>query len=628
MELRMQSRIGLFFFLLVAFVIAGCKDAPLSGNRVAQAQAAAARDQAMTRRIWSGPAVDDEGSPSPDGRFLTFADWRPGLCCNLAIRDLATGDIRIVVKGGAGGPGAVAAAPGAMALGSIVSPDGGQIAFVWFSDNTYSLRVVGVDGSSQRTLVQLSKESETAYLSPAAWSPDGASILVVLELRDTTKQIGLLSVADGALRVIKTLDWRAPAGMEFSPDGAYIAYDLPRHQDLPQRDVLVMATDASRERIIVDHPADDRLLGWGRDGRSVIFMSDRAGSPGAWAIDVADGKATGEPRLLKGDLWLVANSLGVDRAGRLYYSIQPTTANVFTATIDPATARVLVPPSPVSTGLERKLNPDWSPDGRSIAYVTQQTGFPASGPGNFRIVIRSFETGEVRELLPAMNVVQAIRWFPDGQSLLARGANNKGRYGLYRLDARSGAVVAAYHRPNDELFGPMIAPDGKSVYYRTFTGEKGEFSQIMALDLTLDQERELYRFRGNMGVASPSPDGRQLAFWIQEPDPSARVSIRVMPTSGGTPREVVRLPEGTSSPAGAPFVWTQSEHLLFVTQDTSSGARWISRVALAGGPLEKLDIAMTNLGGVRLHPDGRRLAFGGGEQSLEIWVMETTSPPR
>ena len=330
---------------------------------------------------------------------------------------------------------------------------------------------------------------------------------------------------------------------------------------------------------------------------------------------------------MKGDLWLVANSLGVDRTGRLYYSVQPTTANVFTATIDPSTARVLVPPSAVSTGLERKQTPDWSPDGRSIAYVTRQTGFPASGLGNFRIVIRSFETGEVQELVPAMNVIQNVRWFPDGQSLLVLGANDKGRYGLYRLDVRSGAVLAAYFRPIEEgFFGPMIAPDGKSVYYRAFTGEKDEFSQIMVRDLSSDQERELYRFRGNMGWASPSPDGRQLAFSVQEPYPTERVSIYVMPSSGGTPREVVRLPAGASSSAGVgPVAWTQTGHLLFATRDDKkTNVVGISRVALTKGPVEKLDISMTNLKSMRLHPDGRRLAFNGGERSLEIWVMEMT----
>jgi hypothetical protein len=56
--------------------------------------------------------------------------------------------------------------------------------------------------------------------------------------------------------------------------------------------------------------------------------------------------------------------------------------------------------------------------------------------------------------------------------------------------------------------------------------------------------------------------------------------------------------------------------------ERSTETRWISRVAVTGGPIQKLDVAVPNARFLSMHPDGRRLAFHGGEDSTEIWVME------
>jgi Tol biopolymer transport system component len=213
--------------------------------------------------------------------------------------------------------------------------------------------------------------------------------------------------------------------------------------------------------------------------------------------------------------------------------------------------------------------------------------------------------------------------------LLVRGADDKGRYGLHRVDARTGALIASYRRPNGGgSFGLAIAPDAKSVYYRTFTGDKDEYSQIMALNFATGVERELYRFKGNMGWASPSPDGRQLAFSVLTPYPSERASIYVMPAEGGTPREVVRLPDGVASHAGSgPIAWTQTGHLLFVGTEPNASAHNVWQVPVSGGDARKLAVEMPAMKGLRLHPDGRRIVFDGGERSVEIWTMDVGSRP-
>jgi hypothetical protein len=95
-----------------------------------------------------------------------------------------------------------------------------------------------------------------------------------------------------------------------------------------------------------------------------------------------------------------------------------------------------------------------------------------------------------------------------------------------------------------------------------------------------------------------------------------------MPAEGGTPREVARLPEGVTSNAGrGPIAWTETGHLLFVGTDPNASVNSLWQVPVAGGPAQKLALEMPFIKGLRLHPDGRRIVFDGGEQSVEIWTL-------
>jgi hypothetical protein len=60
-----------------------------------------------------------------------------------------------------------------------------------------------------------------------AASPDGTTIAVTVQRPDRTIQLGLVTAADGTLRILKSLEWRGSTGVEFSPDGRYLLYDAP-----------------------------------------------------------------------------------------------------------------------------------------------------------------------------------------------------------------------------------------------------------------------------------------------------------------------------------------------------------------------------------------------------------------
>lgn len=599
-----------FVFAVATLVLIGCKDGTLTSRRTldAQSQASAADASATTRRLWSGPEVDSLGSPSPDGRLLSFVDWNTG---DLALRDLATGQTRSIVK--------TRGDVSDFAYRSVFSPDGKRVAYGFFDGEQYDLRLVGIDGSAPRTIF---RRTESLDVIPSAWSPDGTQVLATVRWKDRTSQIALINAASGVTRMLKTLGWQYPSQLAFSPDGRYVAYDFARDDSSTKRDIAVLAADGGSESPVAAHNGNDRVLGWSPDGR-LFFSSDRDGTPAVWAVRVANGRAVADPVRLKVDLWRLEHALGFDQNGAFYYSVTPTVADLYVAAVDPTSFKVMTPPQPVVADDGDTHGPGaWSPDGRLLAYLVSDEAVSVRFS---RLIVRSLETGDQRIVQPALPDLRSVQWFPDGRSLLVGAADVKGRQGFYRVDAQSGAHEALRLREPDapNIFGPSLSPDGSTMYFRAFADPKGDLALIMARDLRSGAEREVYRFAGSMGWPSMSPDGTHLAVAITE-RASRRVSIAVVPTAGGKARTVVTLPEGYAMLGNRGRVlWGPNGNLIFMPAAKGRAEVW--SVRLDSGAATTLDLQLPAMMQPDLHPDGRRLLFRAGEVTDEIWALSSSS---
>ena len=148
--------------------------------------------------------------------------------------------------------------------------------------------MVGIDGSNLRTLY--SRKNEMMF--PTAWSPDGRTIAVGMA-KDFYKSydIGLVSAEDGSLRILKTeaLPKVPPKSVTFSPDGRFLLVDPPQKDGDTKRDIFALSVDGTQEVRVVEHPADDTILGWVPGSDRLLFLSDRTGTrtPGSWTSRTA-----------------------------------------------------------------------------------------------------------------------------------------------------------------------------------------------------------------------------------------------------------------------------------------------------------------------------------------------------
>lgn len=568
-------------------------------------------DAAMrVRQAWSGPHADLLSAVTRDGRHLLIQDWATQ---DLAVRDLASGEMRKLTNKD---PTALE-----FALFSEPSPDGREVVYAWYNrDGFIDLRLVRIDGSAPRVL---NADPGFDEKEPLDWSPDGKHVLAVFRRKGKGSQIVSVTALDGSVRVLKSFDQDAPKRARFSPDGRHVAYDFPQQPASPKHDLCVMTLDGGQVTVIARHPANDVLFDWTPDGARLLFASDRSGTLGAWCIALKDGAAAGVPQLLKPDLGADARPLGFARDGSYYYHSRTGLSDVFIAEVDFVSGRVLAPPA-LATERYAGTNsgPDWSPDGRQLLLVSRRG--PAAGWPAKTICIRDLGTGEVREVNTTLQMLSMVRWGQDARSLLVAAQYPPGQFGPFRIDVESGRFSPADFLAKPMEVSPAWSSDRNTLFYAQWGPSK--VNSIVARDLADGKEHVLHSVKEPavyLGDVVLSPDGTSLAFAATDPTDGALV-LRVMPVAGGDAREVWR----TKLAFPVSVAWALDGTGLVSVSRPRSGdpASELWLVPVEGGEPRKVDLAATGMREVRVHPDGRHVAFTAGADRSEVWVLENFLP--
>jgi Tol biopolymer transport system component len=422
--------------------------------------------------------------------------------------------------------------------------------------------------------------------------------------------------------------------MRFSPDGRLIAYQQGKASDYADLDIYVVPTAGGQPTAILSDSFIDELAGWAPDGTGLVSISDREGAPGFWLVRVSDGKPAGKPRLLKAYVGPPGMITTLTRNGSLFYGTSGGRQDVWVATVDLISGRLLEGPTRIGRGTAQS-SPAWSPDGKYLAYLSVM-GMTSSPNTNFistadTLSLLALETGQTRHFaVPiAMSLIYSIHWSSDGRSIVVAGVKRDVSQGgtpaswpgLYRIDAQTGEAspIGTYHGGGSAA----LSQDGKTLFYAT-GGPTGW--GVFARDVkTGDEHVILKEDRRGSGSVAVSPDGKWLAVDSFPYANYGEYVLRILPADGGEARELYR------AQMDFPFysvAWSaDSRHVLFaIAGPDRKRAYWY--MPLAGGSPVRIDLAMPGMRLLSLHPDGRRIAFATRERrSDELWVLENFLPP-
>jgi len=149
-------------------------------------------------------------------------------------------------------------------------------------------------------------------------------------------------------------------------------------------------------------------------------------------------------------------------------------------------------------------HPDWSPDGRSLA-------FEATVGGESNVYVAEIASGDASQITFTRKMDSYPRFMPDGQSIVWL-SRRYGKFSVHStaindLDARDFSTES-----EAEILEPAVSPDGRHIAFRALLPESAE---IMVADVDGRNLRRLTFNEVEDGFPSFSSDGTAIFFHRQ-----------------------------------------------------------------------------------------------------------------
>jgi len=339
----------------------------------------------------------------------------------------------------------------------VFSPDGNWIAFTGQYDGNFDAYVMPAEGGEPRRLTWHPGQD-----SPVGWTPDSKSILFLSDrdaFADTTR---LYTVpAEGGWPEVLPM-WRAFEG-KFSPDGTRIAYvpnlkwqtSWKRYRGGQTTPINIVKLSGLELEKIPRQNSNDSHPVW--FGDTVYFLSDRNGAVTLFAYDTKT-KAVKQVVENKGlDLKTVSagpDALVYEQFGAIYL-------------FDPKSAKSTRVQISVSGDLPA-TRAHFEKVGDKIQNATvSPNGVRAAFEARGEILTVPAEKGDVRNLTRTTAVAERDpAWSPNGKSI-AFFSDESGEYALHIVDQSGFGRVKKINlgNPPSYFYGPVWSPDSKKISY-------------------------------------------------------------------------------------------------------------------------------------------------------------------
>jgi len=193
----------------------------------------------------------------------------------------------------------------------------------------------------------------------------------------------------------------------------------------------------------------------------------------------------------------------------------------------------------LSSGAEGSGSPEWSPDGRGIAFSSKR-----GGDWDLYLLRDGAETNLTH--MPGEDDKAA--WSSDGAQILFSSVRGGQRWAdIFLMNADGSRLINLTADENDDR-EPVWSPSGDEIAYRSF--RDGNYD-LYALDLASRAPRQLTRTDPPAWNASPawSPDGKWIAF---ETNRDGNYELYVMDNNGAQVRNLTHNPGDDKEPAWSP----------------------------------------------------------------------------
>ena len=337
-------------------------------------------------------------------------------------------------------------------------------------------------------------------------SPDGqwvAYTVQTLDLKEDSSDTDIFLAPSAGGEVLRLTASKKPeTSPRFSPDGKWIAFLSSR--DAKKTQVWLLPRQGGEAVKLTDFKANVSALAWSPDGaRLALVVSD---------VDPDDtDEAPGDPVKPKTAKPIVVRRLQFKRDGQGY--LRDVRRHIHVFDVRNKTSAQLTS-GPYDDG-----DPEWSPDGQSIAFVSNRSGEPDANANTDVYVIRA-RAGETPRALTSSQAGDAQPAFSSDGKLVAYVAGGDPKDIWYAT--RHLAVVPLAGGPSKPLTQqldrnasqPQFSPDGQSIYFLVEDGGNSHLARVAtgggAVERVVAGERDVQRFdlgpKGQIVVLESQPE--------------------------------------------------------------------------------------------------------------------------
>jgi dipeptidyl aminopeptidase/acylaminoacyl peptidase len=340
-------------------------------------------------------------------------------------------------------------------------------------------------------------------------NPDGKWVAYTVQRNDMDKdktftQIWMASVEDGTVLPL-TGETYSASDPQWSPDGTQLAF-LAARDDLDEDAAtqvwtLDMRGGEAMAYTDVTHGVDG--FEWAPDGqRMALLITDESENDKADREAKANGETPKEHPYVIDRLQFKED--GVGYLGRTYTHVYVIAGR------DEA-------PVQLTFGQQDDSEPDWSPDGKEIAYTSNHTEEPDSNY-NSDIFVVSAETeaapSDPRQLTFNPGTDSSPDWSPDGQTITYTAQTQPeliwyATIHLATVPAEGGKEQVLTEALDRNVYAPTFSADGRSIF---FLSEDSGTQPVSAYDLRKNSIRKV--IDGALAVSSfeEGPKGTMAAI--------------------------------------------------------------------------------------------------------------------
>ncbi len=253
-----------------------------------------------------------------------------------------------------------------------------------------------------------------------------------------------------------------------------------------------------------------------------------------------------------------------------------------------------------------QAQPSLSPDGRSVAFVSNRDG-------NYHIYVGLVRGGNLLQITHDPYLESRPRWSPDGATIAYARLNHSGIWDIWEVPSLGGTPRRLILNAED----PAWSPDGRSLAY-----ENTASGTLWISGLSGENARQVSPAPGpGMQYTEPrfSPDGRELAFTLKSPGPYGELGV--MDLASGNTRQLTHDIALARSPA-----WSPDGRAIYFASGRG-GSMNIWKIATTGGDPEQITAGQGDDAQLDVSLDGKTIVFSTFRENINIARLDLAAKP-